>query len=101
MTRRSSNAPGRAHFDAVTSVEMGSYGLARGLRIHSLMQAQIEVDDTTATKRALLCRMKTLLSVGSPTTWEQQELRTIENALRRMDAKRAEPCQNCGKRFHL
>jgi RNA polymerase-binding transcription factor DksA len=45
--------------------------------------------------------MKTLLSAGSPTTWERQELRTIEHALMRMDAKRAEPCQNCGKRFHL
>jgi hypothetical protein len=63
------------------------------------MLAQIEIE-TTASKRALLCRMRALLSAGVPTTWEQQELRTIDGALKRMDTKRSELCQNCGKRVH-
>jgi RNA polymerase-binding transcription factor DksA len=66
------------------------------------MQAQIETETATApSKRALLCRMKALLSAGTPTLWEQQELRTIEGALRRIDVKRPEHCQNCGKRIHV
>jgi len=64
------------------------------------MLAQIEMD-TTPSKQALLCRMKTLLSAGTPTMWEQQELRTIDGALKRIDAKRSEHCPNCGKRIHV
>jgi hypothetical protein len=64
------------------------------------MLAAIEID-TTPSKRALLCRMKMLLSAGTPTVWEQQELRTIDGALRRIDAKRPEHCPNCGKRIHV